>query len=237
MTDQRVQKILAQAGIGSRRANEGLIRAGRVTVNGKKIRLGEKADPQKDTIRVDGKKIQSKQKMVYIAVNKPRGVVSSTVNKDGRQTIVELVPTAERLYPVGRLDVESDGLVLLTNDGDLTQKLSHPKFEHEKEYKVLVAKHPEEHQLEDWRSGVELADGFVTAPAEVRVERNKGRGAWLRVVLKQGHKRQIRETARVFGLPVVSLTRVRIGSLHLGKLKTGEWRELTSEEIRQLKEL
>lgn len=235
MNEQRIQKIMAQAGIASRRSSEKLIRAGRVTVNGKRAELGEKADPQKDRILVDGKPIKTKRNLVYIAVNKPRGVISSTVNKDGRTTVVALINTSERMYPVGRLDVESDGLVLLTNDGELTQKLSHPSFEHEKEYKVLVAKKPNSKQLEKWRAGVKLADGFVTAPAEVWVEKTKGKGAWLRVILKQGHKRQIRETARALRMPVVSLTRIRIGSLTLGDLRSGKWRELTEDEISKLR--
>lgn len=204
-------------------------------VNGRKVKLGERADADIDEIKVDGKVIKVREDFIYIAVNKPRGVISSTVSRDGRKTILELTPHQERLYPVGRLDVESEGLMLLTNDGELTQRLTHPRFAHEKEYRVLVAKQPGERTLETWRNGVVLADGFKTAPARVWVEREKGKGAWLRVVLTEGHKRQIRETARTLGLPVVSLIRVRMGTLELGNLKAGKWRHLTSKEIVKLK--
>ncbi|MCH7663390.1 MAG: rRNA pseudouridine synthase [Chloroflexi bacterium] len=234
MTRERVQKILAQAGVGSRRANEKLILAGRVQVNGRAIRLGEKADVDLDEIKLDGKLIRAKQSYVYLAVNKPRGVLSTTVHKDDRKTVLDLVPQQERLYPVGRLDADSEGLLLLTNDGDLTQQLSHPRFGHEKEYRVLVARNPDREQLATWRPGVVLEDGFKTAPARVWVEKEKGKGAWLRVVLKEGHKRQIRETTRVLGLPVVKLIRVRIGTLELGSLKPGKWRKLTSKEVTDL---
>lgn len=234
MSQERVQKIIAQAGIGSRRANEKLILAGRVQVNGKTVRLGDKADAAKDEVRVDGKVISRQQKHIYLALNKPRGVISSTVDEDDRQIILQLVPHKQRLIPVGRLDVESEGLMILTNDGDFTQKMTHPSFEHEKEYRVLVAKHPTKRQLERWREGVKLADGFETSPAEVWLEKEKGKGAWLRLILKEGHKRQIRETARVFGLPVVRLQRVRMGILMLGKLKTGEWREIDEQEVQKL---
>ncbi|MEK6256493.1 MAG: rRNA pseudouridine synthase, partial [Chloroflexota bacterium] len=207
MPQDRVQKILAQAGVGSRRSNEVLISAGRVQVNGETIALGAKANAEKDEIRVDGKIITRKQSHVYIAINKPRGVVSSTVSYGDRQIITELVPHKERLYPVGRLDVDSEGLMILTNDGDFTQKITHPSFEHEKEYRVLVAKTPNDRKLKSWRSGVTLADNFKTAPADVSIDETKGKGAWLRVVLKEGHKRQIREITRVLGLPVVKLER------------------------------
>lgn len=234
MAEERVQKILAQAGLGSRRSNETLIRAGRVYVNGRKIKLGERADADTDEIRVDGRVIKAKQDFLYIAVNKPRGVLSTTVSTDGRKTILDLTPHEERLYPVGRLDAESEGLMLLTNDGEFTQRMTHPRFAHEKEYRVLVARQPNKRTLEAWRKGVLLADGFKTAPARVWVESEKGKGAWLRVVLTEGHKRQIRETARSLGLPVVSLIRVRMGTLELGSLKAGKWRELNSNEVSKL---
>jgi 23S rRNA pseudouridine2605 synthase len=133
------------------------------------------------------------------------------------------------------LDVDSEGLILLTNDGDLANRLTHPRYGHEKEYKVLVARQPDEEQLGAWRRGVVLEDGFRTAPAGVRVDELFGKGAWLRVILKEGRKRQIRETGAQLGLPVVKIIRVRIGSLRLGALKPGEWRYLTAEEVAELK--
>ena len=233
--EERVQKILAHAGLGSRRACEKLIEAGRVTVNGKPVRLGAKADPQRDQIKVDGRKIAVQQKLVYLALNKPRGVLSTTAEKgDARQTVLDLVPAEERLYPVGRLDIDSQGLILLTNDGDLTNRLTHPRYGHEKEYRVLVASHPDNKQLEAWRHGVVLEDGYRTAPADVRIEKTQCKGAWLRIIMREGRKRQIREVASRIGLPVVKLIRIRISSLQLGSLKPGQWRYLTPGEVSSL---
>jgi 23S rRNA pseudouridine2605 synthase len=232
--EERLQKILARAGYGSRRACEELIAKGRVTVNGRIAKLGTKADPAKDKIAVDGSPIQAKEELKYIAVNKPRNVISAASPQDNRKTVRDLVDEPGHLYPVGRLDVDSEGLILLTNDGDLTYRLTHPKYQHEKEYKVLVARRPDEKQLDAWRRGVVLEDGYRTQPAEVRFAGTYGKGAWLRVILREGRKRQIREMGRLTGLPVVRIRRVRIGSLWLGKLKPGEWRHLTPEEVRAL---
>jgi 23S rRNA pseudouridine2605 synthase len=235
MSEERVQKILANAGFGSRRACEKYIEAGRVRVNGKRIKLGDKADPLTDEIIFDGQVIKGGTKKVYIALNKPRGVLSSTVAQADIQTVLDLVPDSKGLYPVGRLDLDSEGLILLTNDGELTNLLTHPRYEKEKEYKVLVAKKPDQKQIETWRRGVVLADGFKTGNVDVFFDRSKGKGAWLKVVMKEGHKRQIRETTRVLGLPVVKLIRVRIGSLTLGGLKPKEYRHLSNREVKQLK--
>jgi 23S rRNA pseudouridine2605 synthase len=233
--EERVQKILSRAGIASRRACEELIAHGRVTVNGKVISLGDKADPKKDQIALDGKPITLPEELIYIAVHKPRNVISATSSPDRRQTVRDLVPVPGHLYPVGRLDVDSEGLILLTNDGELANQLTHPKFGHEKEYKVLVARHPDQEQLSAWRRGVVLDEGYKTAPADVYVETLSGKGAWLRITLREGRKRQIRATGSQLGLPVVTIIRVRIGSLLLGSLMPGEWRHLKPAEIRSLK--
>ena len=235
MVAERVQKILAHAGFGSRRTCEKYIAAGRVQVNGKRIKLGDKADPLIDEIIFDGQSIKKTAKKVYIALHKPRGVLSSTVSQADVQTVLDIVPASKGLYPVGRLDMDSEGLILLTNDGELTNLLTHPRYEKEKEYKVLVAKKPDQKQIEAWRRGVVLADGFKTGKVEVFFDRSKGKGAWLKVIMKEGHKRQIRETARVLGLPIVKLIRVRIGSLLLSHLKPREHRHLSSQEVKQLK--
>jgi 23S rRNA pseudouridine2605 synthase len=235
MAEERLQKILARAGYGSRRSSEELIQARRVVVNGRVAELGDKADPQKDTILVDGRPVEAGEPLVYIALYKPRYVLSTVSTPDARQTVRDLVNVPERVYPVGRLDVDSEGLILLTNDGELANRLMHPRYGHEKEYRVLVARRPDEKQLEAWRRGVVLEDGYRTQPAEVRFESTFGKGAWLRVVLREGHKRQIRETGRMTGLPVVRIVRVRIGSLYLGNLKPGDWRYLTNEEVDELK--
>jgi 23S rRNA pseudouridine2605 synthase len=233
--EERLQKILARTGIGSRRACEELIANGRVRVNGVVVTLGSKADPARDQITVDGSPLAQSAPLIYIALYKPHGVISSAISQDQRSSVLDLIPKGRGLYPVGRLDADSEGLILLTNDGDLANRLTHPRYGHEKEYKVLVAKHPDEKQLEDWRRGIVLKDGYRTAPAVVRIEVPYGKGAWVRVVLREGRKRQIRETGSLLGLPVTRIIRVRIGSLQLGQLKPGEWRYLTPEEVATLK--
>ena len=207
---ERVQKILAQAGIASRRESEKYISAGRVRVNGKVISLGDKADPSKDTIELDNRKIEISDQFEYFALYKPRGILSSAKDKRGRKTVVDLVPAKTRIFPVGRLDLESEGLIILTNDGELANKLTHPSFEHEKEYRVLVARHPDQDQLKTWQRGVVLEDGYRTNPVKVWVEKFHGDGAWLRVVMTEGRKRQIRETAAPVSYTHLTLPTKRI---------------------------
>ena len=233
----RLQKILAQAGYGSRRACEDFITAGRVRVNGKIAELGQKADPAVDKITVDGKPIAQAETLTYVALNKPRMVLSSLEREPGddRKIVRDLLDVPEHVYPVGRLDFESEGLVLMTNDGDLANKLTHPKFGHEKEYRVLLARRPDQEQLDAWRRGVILEDGYKTQPVDVRFESAQGKGAWVRVIMKEGRKRQIRETCKQLGLPVVRILRIRIGSLRLGNLKPRQWRYLTMQEVNELK--
>lgn len=235
MTQERVQKILAAAGFGSRRACEKFIEEGRVTVNGKVVKLGAKADPAVDKIRLDGREVKSTESLVYYAIYKPRGILSSAKTEHSRKSVVDLVPVPERIYPVGRLDIESEGLMVLTNDGELANRLTHPRYGHEKEYKILVAKHPDHQQLEIWSRGVVLSDGYQTQPVDVKVEKLHGKGAWLRVIMTEGRKRQIRETAGQLGLPVTKLIRVRIGPLWIGSLQSGQYRQLTPQEVSQLK--
>ena len=232
--EERLQKILARTGYGSRRSCEELISAGRVRVNGMPTGLGDKADAAKDKITVDGRGVKQAETLVYVALYKPRGVISTVSDPELRPAVRDLVPVEGTLYPVGRLDYDSEGLVLMTNDGDLANKLTHPRYEHEKEYRVLVAKHPDAEQLNLWRRGVVLEDGFRTGPAGVYVVSKQGKGAWLDVTLREGHKRQIREMGIQTGLPVARIVRVRIGELKLGSLKPKEWRFLTTQEIAAL---
>ncbi len=233
--EERLQKILARAGLGSRRACEDLISASRVRVNGQAAELGGKADPDVDTITVDGRKIAAAEALVYVALHKPRGVLSAVEAPDPRPTVRSLVPLAGALYPVGRLDVESEGLILLTNDGELANRLTHPRYGHEKEYRVLVARRPDHEQLDAFRNGIVLEDGHRTLPAGVSFESGFGKGAWLRITLREGRKRQIREMCQLVGLPVVRIVRIRIGTLLLGNLKPREWRLLTEKEVSDLR--
>jgi pseudouridine synthase len=235
--EERLQKIMARAGFGSRRANEELLKSGRVRVNGQIVHLGDKADAEKDVIEVDGRRIRVKETLVYVALNKPKGVLSSTEDEmeKGRPTVRDLVPIQGHLYPVGRLDRQSEGLMLLTNDGDLAHKLTHPRYGHEKSYLVLVEGQLTPEQVQKWRDGVRL-DGEMTAPAGVKVLSQEKDGSWLQIVMREGRKRQIRRIASLFGLEVRKLTRERIGPLQLGDLKPGNWRHLTAGEIEQLRE-
>ncbi len=234
---ERLQKLLAQAGYGSRRACEEFIIAGRVRVNGQVAILGQKADLSVDKVTLDGKALPKSESLTYtyIALYKPRNVLSAAERQDDRETVRDLIPVEGHLYPVGRLDFDSEGLILMTNDGELTNKLTHPKFGHEKEYRVLVARRPDEKQFEAWRRGVVLDDGDKTAPADVSFISSSGKGAWIRVVMGEGKKRQIREVGRLLGLPVVKIIRLRIGTLKLGNLKPRQWRHLTDNEVMELK--
>jgi 23S rRNA pseudouridine2605 synthase len=234
MVAERLQKLLAQAGYGSRRACEEFITAGRVRVNDQPAVLGQKADLAVDKITLDGRALKPLEPKLYIALYKPRGVLSAAEDQE-RGTVRDLIPEPGHLYPVGRLDWDSEGLILMTNDGDLTFRLTHPRFGHEKEYRVLVARHPDPEQLATWRRGVVMEDGHKTTPAQVWVEAQAGKGAWLRVVMGEGRKRQIREVGALLGLPVVRIVRVRIGTLLLGALKPREWRHLTQQEVAGLR--
>lgn len=236
MAEDRVQKILSRAGYGSRRGCEKFIEDGRVTVNGKLISLGAKADPKKDEIRLDGKLIGKAEKKVYIVVNKPRNMLSLYAPDDPRPSVMDLVHDERHLYPVGRLDFDSEGLVLLTNDGRLANRLSHPRYEHDKEYEVRVTRRPDDEQLEIWRRGVVLEDGYRTLPAKVEVKSMSKSGAWLRITLREGKNRQIRRTGARIGLPVRQIRRIRLGPLEIGKLQPGNFRYLKPEEIDALRE-
>jgi len=209
----RIQKILAQAGYGSRRSCEILISEQRVKVNG----------------------IPFPEQQRYIILHKPKGVLSAVQSSDRRPTVRSLINLPERLYPVGRLDFNSEGLILMTNDGELTNQLTHPRYKHEKEYRVLVLNKPSEKQLNAWRKGIILDDKSRTLPAEVWIEKHDRDGTWLGVILKEGKNRQIRRMGESSGLLVKRIIRVRISSLKLGELKSSEWRDLTLKEINDLK--
>jgi len=234
---ERLQKILAQSGYGSRRSCELIILAGRVRVNGEAATLGQKADASRDKITVDGRPLAAAEALVYVALHKPRNVLSTVERERGdvRQTVRDLIDLPEHLHPVGRLDFDSEGLVLMTNDGDLTNKLTHPRYGHEKEYRVLLARRPDQEHLKTWRRGVVLEDGYKTAPADVRFESTSGKGAWIRVIMGEGRKHQIREIGSLLGLPIVRIVRVRIGGLLLGILKPRQWRHLSAQEVSALK--
>jgi 23S rRNA pseudouridine2605 synthase len=234
---ERLQKVLAHAGVASRRKSEELIRQRRVTVNGKVVtELGTKVIPGRDEIRVDGQRVESAASRVYIMLNKPQGVLSTMEDPRGRRALGDLVQVPTRLYPVGRLDAKSQGLILLTDDGELANLLTHPRYQHEKEYRVLVNGFPSDQTLEAWQRGVVL-EGKPTAPARVEVLYKQKNATLLRITMFEGRKRQIREVAALLGHPVRELTRVRLGPLQLGTLEAGMWRYLTPKEVSRLDSL
>ena len=237
----RLQKALSQAGVASRRASEQLIREGRVRVNGKVVtEMGVQVDPERDVIVVDGRTVGARAKRRYIKLYKPRRYLSALSDDRGRPSLGDLLPGASGLYPAGRLDFDSEGLLLLSNDGELTQRLTHPRYEHSKEYLVLVEGTPTAVALDELRAGIELEDGR-TAPAEIERVRMTPWGRaphgqeWLRVVLHEGRKRQIRRMCDAVGYPVRRLVRTRIGPIRLGDLNPGEHRPLAPPELQRLR--
>ena len=231
---ERLQKILSAAGVCSRRAAEGYLTAGRITVNGETAQLGQQADPETDDIRVDGVPLDREPEAVYLMLNKPRGYVTTVSDEQGRKTVMDLLTGVHtRIYPVGRLDRDSEGLLLLTNDGALTQRLLHPSHEVSKEYRVTVSG-PVEHAAENLRRIRDVA-GMAIRPAEVQMLRREGNRAELRIVIHEGRNRQIRRMCARCGLEVMRLQRVREHCLELGTLPLGQWRYLTAAEIAALK--
>lgn len=240
---ERLQKILSRWGVASRRQAEKLILEGRVRLNGSPAHLGQQADPNVDAIEVDGTLIRPAYRPapVYLLLHKPAGVVSTCSDPQGRTTVLDLLPDAYRqgqgIHPVGRLDADSTGALLLTNDGDLTQQLTHPRHHVAKTYHVGVQGHPSEAELRLWRQGV-LLDGYQTQPAQVRVLRSRRQSnqTELEVILREGRNRQIRRIAEQLGHPVVWLHRVAIGPVRLQQLAAGNVRPLTEAEIQGLKQ-
>ena len=238
MERERLQKILSKSGYGSRRDCEKIIAEGRVTVNNELSKLGDKADYTADVIRVDNNIISKPETAtIYLAFYKPRKVLSEIKKIDDRPVITDFIPLDDYFFIVGRLDFDSEGLLLLTNDGEIANRLTHPRYEHEKEYHVQVSKVPDQEQLNIWRKGVVIEGGHRTLPARVDILQQDKTGKWLRVIMKEGKKRQIREIGFSIGLPVKRIIRRRIGPVEAGRLKPGEWRPLTPQEMRSLKNL
>lgn len=234
---ERLQKLLSQRGIASRRQAEKLILEGRVSVNGKLAEIGQQASASTDVICVDGVDIGQPLESAYFLLHKPRGVVSTCQDPQGRKTVLDLLPEGDRkgLHPVGRLDADSTGALLLTNDGQLTYQLTHPRHEMPKVYEVKILGVPSEATLRNWRTGIMLS-GRKTLPADVSVKKKLSNDkTLLSVTLKEGRNRQIRRVAEALGHPVTALHRIKIGSLSLGNLPRSRYRLLTGKEVAQLK--
>ena len=237
---ERLQKLISTAGVASRRAAEELIVQGRVEVNGEVVRtLGSKADPSTDTIKVDGRRLKFDVRPRYIVLNKPRNVVTTRKDPEGRRTVMELLKgVREYVYPVGRLDYDSEGLLLLTSDGDLAARLTHPRHAVERVYEAFVVGVPQEEDLEKLRRGIFL-DGNRTLPAQIRRVGSVGKGrqelSKILVTLQEGRNRQVRRMFASIGHPVKKLTRTRTGPIKLGELPPGHFRDLTDAEVVKLK--
>lgn len=232
----RLQKILSQRGVASRRAAEELIQAGRVCVNGTAARLGDSADPDTDEITVDGKPLPQQARVVYLMLHKPRGFVTTLSDEKGRRTAAELVADCGcRVYPVGRLDMDSEGLLLFTNDGEAANGLMHPSFTVEKEYLVTVRGFSPE-RLALLKRPITL-DGYTIAPPDVKLQKAQGDKAQISVIIHEGRNRQVRRMCEAAGMQVNRLKRVREGNLFLGNLPAGVWRYLNQSEIEEIEKL
>ncbi|WP_419928531.1 pseudouridine synthase [Candidatus Poriferisocius sp.] len=226
---ERIQKVLAAAGVASRRAVEEMVAEGRITVNGQPARLGQRVDPDHDAVEVDGVPVGLRTDLVYYLLNKPSGVVTTASDPQGRPTVVDMVPEEPRVFPVGRLDADSEGLLLLTNDGGLTHRLTHPSFGVPKEYLAHVEGRPSRGALRKLRDGVELEDGAAKAVAVSLPEPSV-----IRIVVHEGRNRLVRRMCEAVGHPVIRLVRTRIGPLADRKLPPGQWRVLKLSEVREL---
>jgi len=226
---ERLQKVLARVGVGSRRVCEEMIADGRVSVNGVIADLGRRVDVETDFVELDGVPLGVRPGLVHYLLNKPAGVITTADDPHGRPTVLELVPDEPRVFPVGRLDMDTEGLLLLTNDGDLTHRLTHPSFGVEKEYIAQVEGSPKRAALRQLREGIELEDG-LTAPAEAALVAP----GVVRLTIHEGRNRQVRRMCEAIGHPVIRLVRSRIGPLADRRLKPGAWRSLTADELRAL---
>ncbi len=231
---ERLQKVLSAAGVASRRHAEELIAAGRVRVNGAVATLGDRVDATTDVVEVDGERVTLDTTLRYVLLNKPQGFVSTTSDPEGRPTVTELINLPDRLYPVGRLDRDTEGLLLLTNDGDLVHRLLHPSFGVERTYLALVPGPVRREVLGRLRDGVELDDG-PARPRRVRLAEQHAGKAVLEVVMTEGRKREVRRMLAAVGLPVERLARVAFGGVELGDLRQGKWRFLTDPEVNRLR--
>ena len=230
---ERVQKVLAAAGLGSRRACEELIAEGRVAVDGEIVTLGAKADPTSQVITVDGERVHSNPTLLYLLLNKPAGYVTTVTDPQGRPTVMDLVPATPRVYPVGRLDRDTEGLLILTNDGELANRLAHPSYEVEKTYVAQIRGPAKRHAVRQLLEGVQLEDGLARARS-LRELGAAGDHTLIEIVLAEGRKREVRRMLHAVNLPLERLARVRIGPLPLGDISPGKFRPLTGAEVRGL---
>ncbi|MEJ8555457.1 pseudouridine synthase [Tepidibacter sp. Z1-5] len=234
----RLNKYMALCGVASRRKSDELIKNKKVKINGKIVEeLGMNVDENQDTVEVDGKIINLEQKNLYILINKPEGYVTTVKDQFNRKTVLDLVKDVhERIYPIGRLDYETSGLLILTNDGDLTYRLTHPKHEVVKTYLARLKLVPDKIKIKQFESGLKI-DDYITAPAEFKIIKKEEKQSMCEIKIHEGKNRQVRKMCKAIGHPVLSLKRIAIGNIQLGNLKVGEYRNLTQKEINYLKSL
>jgi 23S rRNA pseudouridine2605 synthase len=233
---ERIQKYIARCGVTSRRKAEELIKQGKVKVNGELIKDIILVDPERDIVEVNGKIIKPEEKKVYIMLNKPIGYVTTVKDEKGRRTVLDLIDVKERIYPVGRLDYDTSGLLILTNDGDFAYKLMHPSKEVDKVYIAEVEGIPTEKELEMFRNGLKIED-YITSKAKIEILKIIDKNAIVRIVIHEGKNRQVRKMCEKIGHKVLKLKRVQIGKIKLGSLEVGKWRYLKKEEIEWVKRL
>nr|WP_258875964.1 pseudouridine synthase [Clostridium sp. CF011] len=232
-----MQKFMASCGVASRRKCEEIITAGRVKVNDLMVtELGHKVDPEKDRVHVDNKIINMEENKVYIALNKPEGIVSTVKDEKERKTILDLVKVKERIYPIGRLDYDTCGLIILTNDGDIYNKVIHPRQAINKVYLAILEGCPNEEEISKFCNGIDI-EGYITAKADLQINKRVGFNCRVTITIHEGKNRQIRKMCDAIGHPVIALKRVSVGNILLGDMEKGSWRNLTEDEIKYLKNL
>lgn len=234
----RLQKFMARSGVASRRKSEEIILESRVTINGEIVtQLGTKVDKNSDIVKVDNKIIELEQQYIYILLNKPVDYITTVSDEFGRNTVIDLLRDIDqRVYPVGRLDYDTSGLLLLTNDGDLTYKLTHPKYEVEKKYIAKVEGIPTKEKLNEFRNGLEIED-YVTSKAKIKIIDSDKKHSSLEITIHEGRNRQVRKMCAKIGHPVIELKRVAIDQIKLQNIKPGKWRELSDSEVKSLKQI
>ncbi|MCB2292113.1 rRNA pseudouridine synthase [Clostridium algoriphilum] len=235
--EERLQKFMASCGVASRRKCEEIITSGRVKVNNIEVtELGHKIDPEEDSVCVDNKIINIEENKVYIALNKPEGVVSTVKDEKDRETILDLVKVKERIYPIGRLDYDTCGLIILTNDGDIYNKVIHPRQEINKIYLAILEGCPSQEEIDKFCNGIDI-DGYITAHADFEITKRIGFNCRAKITIHEGKNRQIRKMCDVIGHSVIALKRISVGDITLGNMEKGSWRNLTEDEIKYLKNL
>lgn len=235
--EERLQKFMARCGVASRRKCEEIITAGRVKVNNLEVtELGHKIDPEKDVVHVDNKIINIEENKVYIALNKPEGIVSTVKDEKERKTILDLVKVKERIYPIGRLDYDTCGLIILTNDGDIYNKVIHPRQAINKVYIAILEGCPNQEEIDKFCNGIDI-DGYITAQAHFEITKRVGFNCRATITIHEGKNRQIRKMCEAIDHPVIALKRISVGNITLGDMEKGSWRNLTEEEINYLKNL